>query len=244
MNPNKLAPTDATDAHAQIISELLRRLTALEQATTKPGTYCPMGTITMFGATTVPSSGWLLCQGQAVSRTTYAGLFAVISTTWGVGDGSTTFNLPDLRGRAPIGAGTGTGLTARTLAGLVGTETVALATADIPTHSHSITDVAHGHTISGSTAGGHNTVAPVGGTFWRENAFTPSFNATFNTATLAPMDKITLTADADHTHGVGTLVNSSQNTGITTTNATGGAGSPTHANMQPSAVVNFIIKAL
>jgi len=48
-------------------------------------------------------AGWLFCNGQAVSRTTYSALFGVISTTYGVGDGSTTFNVPDLRGRIPFG---------------------------------------------------------------------------------------------------------------------------------------------
>jgi microcystin-dependent protein len=67
----------------------------------------PTGTITMFGGSSAPS-GWLLCDGTAVSRTTYASLFAVTSTTYGTGDGSTTFNLPDLRSRTAIGAGTGT----------------------------------------------------------------------------------------------------------------------------------------
>lgn len=50
-----------------------------------------------------PPSGWLVCDGSAVSRTTYAALFAAIGTAWGAGDGSTTFNLPDMRGR--VGAG-------------------------------------------------------------------------------------------------------------------------------------------
>lgn len=53
-------------------------------------------------------TGWLLCNGDAVSRTTYADLFAVIGTTFGTGDGSTTFNVPDFRGRVPAGDG-GTG---------------------------------------------------------------------------------------------------------------------------------------
>lgn len=52
--------------------------------------------------------GFLPCDGSAVSRTTYAALFTAIATAWGVGDGSTTFNVPDLRGRAAVGAGTGT----------------------------------------------------------------------------------------------------------------------------------------
>ena len=62
----------------------------------------PVGTVVSFGGTTAPA-GWLLCYGQAISRTTYAALFAVISTTYGAGDGSTTFNLPDCRGRLPLG---------------------------------------------------------------------------------------------------------------------------------------------
>lgn len=66
---------------------------------------CPLGTINAFGGTTAPE-GWLLCQGQAISRTDYADLFAVISTNFGAGDGSTTFNLPDLRGEFLRGAGT------------------------------------------------------------------------------------------------------------------------------------------
>lgn len=57
------------------------------------------------------TSDWLLCDGSAVSRTTYADLYAAITTTYGSGDGSNTFNLPDLRGRFPIGVGTTTGLT-------------------------------------------------------------------------------------------------------------------------------------
>lgn len=60
--------------------------------------YCPTGTIFAFGGTTAPN-GWLLCQGQAVSRTTFSQLFAAIGSSNGSGDGSTTFNIPDLRGR-------------------------------------------------------------------------------------------------------------------------------------------------
>ena len=65
----------------------------------------PIGAILAFGGATAPA-GWLLCQGQAISRTTYAALFAVIGTAYGAGDGSTTFNLPDPREAALVGAGT------------------------------------------------------------------------------------------------------------------------------------------
>jgi microcystin-dependent protein len=67
-----------------------------------------------------PDPGWLVANGAAVSRIGYPDLFKKIGTTWGVGDGSTTFNLPALSGRMPMGAGTGSGLTARTLGQLLG----------------------------------------------------------------------------------------------------------------------------
>ena len=64
----------------------------------------PVGSILAFGGSSAPS-GWLLCQGQAVSRTTYAELFKAIGTSFGAGDGSTTFNLPDLREATTKGVG-------------------------------------------------------------------------------------------------------------------------------------------
>ena len=66
-------------------------------------TNVPTGTIIPFAGSSIPA-GYLLCNGAAVSRTTYANLFKVIGTTWGAGDGSTTFKLPDARGRFPEGA--------------------------------------------------------------------------------------------------------------------------------------------
>ena len=92
----------------------------------------------------------MLCYGQAVSRTTYADLFTAIGTTYGSGDGSTTFNVPDLRGRAVAGqddmGGTSAnrltnqsgGLNGDTLGATGGAETHTLTTAQIPSHSHSM----------------------------------------------------------------------------------------------------------
>lgn len=77
----------------------------------------PIGSILPYGGSTAPS-GWLLCQGQAVSRVAYAELYAVIRTSFGSGDGSTTFNLPDLRNKAAMGAGTTGALGASQLAQL------------------------------------------------------------------------------------------------------------------------------
>ncbi len=72
------------------------------------GDTLPVGCIVPFTSDTVPEN-WLLCDGSAVSRTDYALLFSIIGITYGVGDGSTTFNLPDLRTRVPLGKGTATG---------------------------------------------------------------------------------------------------------------------------------------
>ena len=67
----------------------------------------PIGSgIEYYGPTNSLPNGWLLCDGSAVSRTTYSELFEVIGTTYGTGDGSTTFNLPNLKGRVPVGQDT------------------------------------------------------------------------------------------------------------------------------------------
>jgi microcystin-dependent protein len=79
----------------------------------------PAGTIVATGMSTAPT-GWLICDGSAISRSTYASLFSAIGTAYGAGDGSTTFNIPDLRGRVAVGKNTGT---FTTLGGTGGTET-------------------------------------------------------------------------------------------------------------------------
>tara|TARA_B110000196_G_scaffold185301_1_gene158883 strand:+ start:376 stop:1287 length:912 start_codon:yes stop_codon:yes gene_type:complete len=109
----------------------------------------PIGTVITFGGSTAPS-GWLACDGSSYSRTTYADLFGVISTTYGAPTG-TTFLVPDLRGRAPLGAGTGSGLTARSLGALGGYEGVTLSATEIPSHSHSVSDGGHGHGVNESS---------------------------------------------------------------------------------------------
>ena len=195
-----------------------------------------------------PPTGWLACNGGAVSRTTYATLFAAIATTWGAGDGSTTFNVPDLRGRALIGAGTGTGLTARTLGTQnIGEETHVLVTAELashnhvinisdPTHVHTLNNPAHGHTTNESphshplingvigTAGTASIAVPGGATqlYSPASTGTASTGITINNATTA----VSANAVA---------------TGITATSNANGSGTA-HNNMQPSAVVTFIIK--
>lgn len=110
----------------------------------------PPGAVMPYAGTTEPT-GWLFCYGQAVSRATYAALFAAIGTTYGAGDTTTTFNLPDLRGRVVAGQDdmggssanrltnqTG-GLNGDTLGATGGTETHTLTTAEMPAHTHTFT---------------------------------------------------------------------------------------------------------
>jgi len=96
-----------------------------------------VGEIRMFAGTFAPVD-WHLCDGTLLSISTYQVLYSLVGTIWG-GDGRTTFGIPDLRGRVPLGQGTGTGLTARTLGQTDGAETVALTDASqLPSHTHTI----------------------------------------------------------------------------------------------------------
>jgi microcystin-dependent protein len=102
--------------------------------------------ITPYAGSTAPAN-WQLCYGQAISRTTYASLFAVISTAYGAGDGTTTFNLPDLRGRGIAGVdnmgGSDAGRIdiANSSGTVVGSQYVTLtgAQSGVPAHSHANT---------------------------------------------------------------------------------------------------------
>jgi microcystin-dependent protein len=115
------------------------------------------GEITLW-TTSTPPTGWLLCDGSEVDRTTYATLFGVVGTTFGVGDGSTTFNLPNYTDRLPVGksgskpiGGTG-GIHELDFThdhgGATGSHT--LTQSEMPVHSHGVTDPGHTHTYQGS----------------------------------------------------------------------------------------------
>lgn len=91
------APSTVNDSARQVMADVAAWYAAVD----------PAGRIEQYGGASAPT-GWLECDGSAVNRTTYARLFTAISTTWGVGDASTTFNLPDFRSRVLVGKGTGT----------------------------------------------------------------------------------------------------------------------------------------
>ena len=199
----------------------------------------PKGMISPYGGASAPT-GWLMCDGSAVSRTTYSALFAVIGTAYGSGDSSTTFNVPDLLGRTPIGAGSGSGLTARTLGQKVGVESTVLTSSHIPQHSHTI-DHGHGNTINISTGGSHAHSFSTGwtgsGTHDHAGSATTGYAAespdprsgftTANTHTAAAHDHGFTGGVTDHAGSSGNY----------------GTASPTGVSaMQPSTVVNFIIK--
>lgn len=130
---------------------------------TTAGLSIPSGTLVAFAGSSAPSS-WLLCYGQAISRTTYSDLFSAIGTIWGNGDGSTTFNVPDLRGRLVAGADNMGGSPAGRLGGgasggITGSATVG-ATGGEQNHQLTVSELAaHTHagsntTVSFGTGGG------------------------------------------------------------------------------------------
>jgi microcystin-dependent protein len=178
----------------------------------------PAGVIAMYGGSSAPA-GWLLCDGSAVSRVTYADLFTAIGTAYGAGDGVTTFAVPDLRGRFGVGKDSGT---FASLGGSGGAETVTLTAAQsgAPAHNHSVSTVvvgsggSHSHTEAGTSgltgvSGGSSTTVP---------------HSAVSTSTGSV---------AAHSHGLAGSV----------ANNTTAAAASSHTNLPPYLTVNFIIKS-
>ena len=193
----------------------------------------PIGVIEMFAGSTAPN-GWLVCDGSTVSRKTYSDLFKVIGTTYGAGNSNTTFTLPDMRGRTPIGVGTGSGLTARTLAATTGVETVALSTAELASHNHTASDSGHSHTTTvGNETADHTHTLDRG--VWTNSGSNP-YTFTGGGSNIALQTPNTGGRSAVHQHAV------TVNTGYASVSIGNSGSGSAHNNMQPSIVINFIIK--
>ena len=185
----------------------------------------PTGSLVPFAGSSAPT-GWLFCYGQAVSRTTYSALFTALGTTYGSGDGSTTFNLPDLRGRVIAGKDdmggasanrltdqTG-GLNGDTLGDSGGSETHTLTEAQLPAHTHTVNSVTV-YGGFGTGTGGSDNFAGL--------SYTSGSN--FDTVSVTATTGTTGTGAQSHTASL----------------ANTGSGSA-HNNVQPTFILNYIIK--
>ena len=185
----------------------------------------PPGSLMPYAGATAPS-GWLLCAGQEVSRTTYANLFVVLGTVHGSGNGTTTFNLPDLRGRSIFGkddmGGSAANRITNAVSGITGTTLGAAGgdqrigthghTATQTAHNHSLNDPGHSHSLPGNLIAGSGPGLPSG---------SGSVVANYNTNAAT----------------TGITVNNATPE-ITVNNFSGGSS----ANIPPAIVLNYIIK--
>jgi microcystin-dependent protein len=180
----------------------------------------PTGVIWSFGGASAPT-GFLMCDGSAVSRATYSDLYAVIGDIYGAGDGSTTFNLPTSAGRAPIGAGTYTdtvlGSVTRTLGQIVGAAAHVMTIAEMPGHNHG--GGAHSHKLFANAS---SAVA-------------------LNSAVLQAAKLLSGGSANDYTITQTATAASQGLSGVEAPIPVQGS-STAFNNMQPSFVVNFIIK--
>jgi microcystin-dependent protein len=221
-SPNNISYPDNTSAKQTIEGHLEDMALSVQSAFTQT---MPPGVIVQYVGAAAPS-GFLLCQGQAVSRITYAELFAALggaSTPYGVGDGSTTFNVPNLQGRVPVGRDA-TQTEFDTLGETGGAKTHTLTEAQMPSHthiqdSHNHTQNAHAHQFG---YGGSNFNGWSAGT-----GFGSFINMLVGNSGVATQTTIASTT--------------ATNIATTATNQnTGGGGA--HNNLQPYIVVNYIIK--
>jgi microcystin-dependent protein len=177
----------------------------------------PTGSVaTWVGSPSTVPIGWLFCDGSAVSRTTYSALFAIVSTYFGAGNGSTTFNLPDFRALSLVGAiGSNAGVAVGN-----SSKTWTVGTNDPFTSlSHSTDTWAHTHTFTDDTQGAHT------------HALDHATSTTFSSATTISGHTHTYTATCatnGHSHTVGDLGTSSGTISVNASNDVNAAISHTH----------------
>lgn len=186
----------------------------------------PVGMIAFYGGTSAPD-GWLFCYGQAISRTTYSDLYALYSTTYGNGDGSTTFNLPDLRGRVIAGKDNMGGSSANRLTDAVSESLDGDTLGDTGgEETHTLTGgesgtSAHGHGTSGLTTNSAGSHSHGGGLSSGSSAFGSSGSLGSGSTSSA----------GSHSHSVsGSIDNSSE----------ASADDP-HNNVQPTIILNAFV---
>lgn len=203
-----------------------------------------------YAASGAAPSGWLKCDGSAVSRSTYSSLFSAISTSFGNGDGSTTFNIPDMRGRIPIGAGQGSGVDIQGTGTITGgssttnfsvgatggatTTALSLSQVSSPAHSHVLTENPHTHTTT-ETNHSHNI---------RYSAI----NTTTGQYSVNSLGGTSYVSSANGTQSVtvATTVPTTAGTNVSTAfsiNSISAVNPTAHTNLQPTLVVGaYLIK--
>ncbi len=194
------------------------------------------GIVMPFAGSTAPQ-GWMLCDGAAVSRTTYAALFAVIGTIYGAGDGETTFNIPNLAGRVVIGSSQ-----SHALGTTGGSETVTLTSDQLPAHVHEVPQHGHENDIAVQTPVLTHSITQPMYTYKKPNNIkvngvtTASQISGTSTQTASRTTDVSISAHsaASCTKGGSVTAQSSFNSG----SYGGGAG---HNNMQPYTAVNYLI---
>lgn len=212
-------------------------VTDADLANAMAATRVPSGSMTMFAGDNAPS-GWLICDGSAIDRTTYADLFSILGTKYGLGNGTTTFNLPDLQNRFPVGRGPAPWSDILNEKGGSKDLIVVSHTHSTPNHTHSAsgsagTEPAHQLDVRNKKDGGYLfqfASLAAGGS----NASPGQLNYDDGNAGFAGKWAVDTPA---HSHSIGVTVNSG---GAATTGSAGGSG--TDANLPPFIVVNFIIK--
>jgi microcystin-dependent protein len=137
----------------------------------------PVGSVILW-TTATPPLQWLECDGSAVGRTTYPALYSVIGTTYGAGDGSTTFNLPNTQGITIRGYKP----TTFPLAATGGEDQPLLTASQIPAHAHTITDPGHRHQVQVATS--TDTSSGAGGTFFAKDLAVVSTTSEFTSITI------------------------------------------------------------